>query len=287
MIGFSSSRFAIGAICSRFNSSRFGAVGDTLPTNSAEAQQFFDRLLTPPTPGGAIETAYAAFIDGLVDDGVWADLDTLHILAAPATPDSEGLAQTNLVQADYQATRVNVSGARATYTPLEGFLSTAIGNHINFQLNPLTSPGIKFQQNDCSMGAFVISNTQINAAVLNTLTGGTTVVGNTQITPKWSTAQAFASINHTAANMAGANADTHGFYIAQRTGSTAQALYRNDALLVSGTQTSIAPPDGTLRALCRQKTAATFAGASLDSTQRTALHARLITFLTDLGVTLL
>ena len=85
--------------------------GGSLAANSAEVQQLFDRMSTPPTPGGTREGLYASFIDGLVADGVWSLLDHISLFFAA---DTEGDTLLNLKGGSYNASRASSSGYATT-----------------------------------------------------------------------------------------------------------------------------------------------------------------------------
>lgn len=118
---------------------------------SAESQQFFDRLSVQPSTGR--KTLYAALIDSLVADGVWAKLDALYAFVSEDDADTD-TALTNLVQAAFKATMVGTPG----FTKDGGFSSSLYnwpaGSYIDSNFNP-TSAGGCFTLNDAYTAAWV------------------------------------------------------------------------------------------------------------------------------------
>jgi hypothetical protein len=258
-----------------FSPFRFGnpaALAGGGASNSAEAQQFFDRLLTPPT--AAREALYNALIDGLVADGVWAKLDALYIFAAA----DEGTALENLIQTTYQAARWQSSGA-ATFTIDQGFNAGSGLRQVTSNFNPSTATAPKFTQNDGMVFFWSYTTAQISqpAVLIQAILGAG--LDTVSIYPKWSGGQIYARCNG-ATDLTGTNSgDSSGLYLVQRTASNAQALYRNSTLMVSNSAASSAVSNGQIACRCEHSTRCFGIGSSLTAPQRAALEARLTTYI--------
>lgn len=112
------------------------------PTFSAEAQQFFDRLVTPPSD--TRKTQYATLIDALVTAGIWAKLDVFYVFAAA----DRATALTNLKQSNYGGTEVNT----VTFAADTGYTGNGSSTGITSGYNPAVVNGAEnFKQDDASV----------------------------------------------------------------------------------------------------------------------------------------
>lgn len=253
--------------------------GGSVPTNSSEAQQYYDRLFTPPAAGSAEETNYNAFINGLVEDGVWSLLDHVSLFFAG---DTEGDTLINLKSANYNATRADASG-HAVWTQHQYYDQGAVTAAITSNFNPSTASGANFTRNNHGFGTWVADATQYDSAALD-CGAWTDGVGfsnpwNIAIIPKWSNGHTFWNAGGTYVDSSGVS-DSSGFFWVQRTGANAAALYYNNSLHASDTSASVALPNAEIYAPVKHRTRAMIIGAALTPTQRTALHDRLSTFVT-------
>lgn len=242
----------------------------SIPTPSAEAQQFFDRWMTPPT--AEEESLYGTLIDGLVTDGIWDLLDQLVLFAAH----DESIALTNLKSVNFNPSVVGV----VTWTANLGYIGSGIFDCIDSGFNPSTAGG-NYTRDNAGFGIWVLTNSIVTKQNVM-LDSGSSVV----LWPRFSngpTNDAFFRINGTS-GLGAENTDSSGFYVANRTSSTACALYRDGTAIVSGSDASVALPNAKIIATRDdRRTAVLWIGASLDSTKRTAFRARLATYLTAVG----
>lgn len=259
------------ALANGLGLSRTRFSGGGVAPNSSEAQQFYDRLLTPPTT--AREAIYNALIDGLVTDGVWAKLDVLNVACAF----DEATALENLIQLSYQSAREQSAGA-ATFTVDAGWSAGSILRRVTTNFNPSTAVSPKFTQNDGMVMAWIYSTAQINQNALGVGVAGVDS-GSIEIYPKYSDNKVYANLNGTEFGPT-AGADSSGCFIVQRTASNAAAIYRNDTLLGSDTSASAAVTNANIFLRCEHSTRAYAVGASLSAGERTALYNRLATFIT-------
>lgn len=265
----------------------YGRKAASVPTNSAEAQQFFDRLFTPPTPGGAEEIRMNTFIDGLVADGVWAKLDALYLWFAGM---NEGDALVNLIQSAYNTERVQPSG-RATFTLGQGYSAGGATKCIASNFNPSTESGTAhFQRNDASFGILIYSTATIAApAVMDGARtgGGMTELYHTEVWPKYNATIGYHNCNGTEESFPAADgvADSSGFFIVQRTGANAGACYRNDMVtpVDSTTSASTALFNSEIWYACQHSSRMAFIGGALTEAQRTAFKSRLQTLVTAIS----
>lgn len=240
---------------------------------STESQSFFDRLLTPPVK--ARKALYAALIDGLVVDGVWASLDVLYVCAAF----DYGTALTNLVQTAYQATVYNSAGTAPSLTQDRGITGFGANGQILTLFNPSTASSPRYVQDDAMVCVWNRTTTQINARIVAQFDAG----GQIEIVPRWSDGKAYHNLHGTEAGPS-AGVDGSGFFLLQRTGASASALYRNDVPLGNNNTASSAPPNTQISfGMGAFEIAAMAIGKSLTAGQRTALYNRLQTYMTAVG----
>lgn len=240
--------------------------------NSAEVQQFFDRLLTPPT--SAREALYAALIDGLVADGVWAKLDVLNVCCAF----DEATALANLVQTSYLSSREQSAGA-ATFTADQGWSAGSVLRRVTTNFNPSTASSPNFTRNDGMVALWIYSTATVTQNAMGIGNAGTDI-GTVELYPKYNSTDAYFALNNPPDTTATAGADSSGFFIVQRTASNASAMYRNDGLIGSASVASTAVSNAKIFVRCEHSTRAYAVGASLTAGQRTALYTRLSTFIT-------
>lgn len=241
--------------------------------NSPEAQQFFDRLLTPPT--SAREALYNTLIDGLVADGVWVKLDQLCVAAA-----DEATCLENLVQALPMPGRDQSSGA-AVYTADAGWSAGAALKNVTTGFNPTTAISPHYVRNDAMAMVVIEGGSAQNNATFDTGTSGA-IVQCTDLYPNWvGDGKTYFAINAAADTLINPGpADINGMMILQRTASNASALYHNGVLIGTSTAASIAPVNNKFFMRCSIGTTAAWAiGASLSAGEHTALYNRVTTYL--------
>ena len=191
-----------------------------------QASAFFARLATQPT--GTRKALYNTLIKSLVEGGVFAKLDTLHIFAAV----DAATALTNLVSASYGATAVN----SPTFTADQGY-TIANTKYLNSNFNPSTAGG-NWTQNSAS--AFLWSLTDVAAStkpILGTAGGS----GNrVYIYPRY-TGDVYLSALNDDSSSSDAVVASNNAYGLSRTGSTAFNVFINGALDLSPAASSNAP----------------------------------------------
>lgn len=254
-----------------------GAPAD--PGNSPESQQFFDRLMTPPS--SARETIYADYIDGLVVAGVWANLDALYVMCAA----DEGTIMTNLIQEAYQATR-SESASTLTITADVGVSSGSIAKKFNSNFNPTTAVSPKYTRNDAHVSVWISDVTQENVPAIDQgVAGGSNET--TVLYPKWSDNNIYWRVNGAGDVTTGiAAASVAGHTLMQRTGANAQEIFKNGVSVGTNANASAALFNGVICARYGRNLRLFSIGKSMTSGQVASfntLTAALITAIT--GVT--
>jgi uncharacterized protein (DUF433 family) len=241
---------------------------------SAETTQFFNRLLTLPSP--TRQDLYSALIDGLVADGVWSSLDVLCVAGADAAT-----SLTNLVQNPYGASYFGTP----TFTADRGITPAGIVSYIDSGVNPSTIVG-NYSQNSGSIAAWNLGTTQANQALIRSIADV-----NCELWPKYSTGVSFWMVNNSGGTEDSAtnSGDSSGFFLATRTASNATALYRNGTSLGTSATASVAPENNELLigygvniAVAWQIASWAF-GGGLNATKATALYNRVQTYLHAIG----
>lgn len=110
-------------------------------TYSPEAQAFFDRLATDPTP--ARKAIYNTFIQALVYAGVWTKLDAMYLFAAA----DSATARTNLISASYGCT---ITGS-PTFVADAGFTGTNAQTAYLESGYDISSAGGNYARNNSSL----------------------------------------------------------------------------------------------------------------------------------------
>lgn len=244
---------------------------------SAEVQQFFDRLITLPT--APRQALYADLIDALVAAGVWSKLDALWVYAAA----DQATALTNLKSSSFAATLVT-SGGTPTFTTDVGYTGGGINICVSSGFNPSTAGG-NYARNDALVACW--NKSPGDSATQLFRFAGTD--NGLILFPFYDNPDPTHSTDYRIndnSDTFGDNlvADASGFWLAQRTGANATALYRNDTSVLTGNVASQALVNDTILFLSGpwQGTAAAV-GASLNSSQRTAFYNALQTYLTGVG----
>jgi len=243
------------------------------PEWSAEAQQFFDRAtLTDPD-----KEIWAAFIDGLISDGIWSKFDVLLVLAG----ETAAIAETNIKAAGLTISKFNTP----TFTSYRGYAGNGSNQHL--QLSWAASDGVQYAQNNAHWSYYV--RTSPGAAVSRA--GG--VDASTEFAPDFFGSTRI-GINAGADGWSSGGVST-GHFIAVRTASNATAGFRGAASLGTGSFDSASRSSLKIPLLAMysgSETASQFwagqlslvtFGAALDGTEHTAFRSRVTALLTAVG----
>jgi hypothetical protein len=241
---------------------------------SAEATQYFTRL--PNDPGSSWKTVLAAFIDGLVTDGLWTGFDALQLYAhttqANALIDLKGTVTPALTGAPTFTTKLGFSGFSASI-----YVGTGFTPSVN---------GVQFTTNNAHMSVY----SQTAAASAN-VDVGTILAGTGACFMTLRNASNFLDVRFN--NNAGtsiANTDGSGLLSTNRTTSTAGTCYRNGTSLgILGSNVTTAVPTAVLRvgfvnaAGSIRQFSLFSVGASRTAGQETNFNARVSTLMTAIG----
>ena len=244
---------------------------------SAQAQQFFDRAPTIP-PGD--KTLWAAFIDGLVADGLWDDIDAIKVFAAF----DSSVAGINIKSSSFATTLTN----SPTFTQYRGFNGNGSSSYVRSGFNPATAGGV-LTLNSAFMLAWGLT---ARAANTTALSSAYAMGPEVTIYPRYTGDVTYTRINDSGGAVANANSD--GCFIGNRTGSGSRETFRNGVSLgvVSAAPSSLpnqeiyicaANIDGSPGAFTTDRVAAWAVGRGLTAGKPAALTSRLTTLLTAVG----
>ncbi len=227
--------------------------------NSALAQQFFDRLIAPPT--GVRESLYADLINELSGAGIWSKLDFLQIYASAYFPTGAINLTSSSCTASWPEGIGTITIPDTGVTPLGGpnYLDTGF----NF------STATNFKQNDASLFAWNLTTTPQPGFMCGT--------DESHISPYNNNASNHTlwAINSSSEVDSGAVAsNASGFWLVNRTGVNASAIYRNGSQLGTSSVSSVAPTNATLTFASNNtcQIMAAGAGASLSVAQISQLY---------------
>lgn len=231
--------------------------------------------------------AYTLLIDGLVADGVFSKLDVLYIYA---TQDS-ATALLNLVSASYPCTIVGAPAFVADRGFTGDDVSGTVSNYLDTGFNPAIAFSTKFTRNSSHLSVW--SNTNV------TPVNGGTAIGTSVTSPsytsnvycKFTDGNAYYRCNDSVSQGGIPNGDSRGFYLANRSGASAEQGYRN---AIDQEMSSVAAgtiPSGNMYVLCRnligtgptrgcpQQLAMASIGGGLTATDVSNFYARLGTYM--------
>jgi hypothetical protein len=264
-----------------------GVTTDTLKATAAtvnavyapETQAIIAAMTTPPSP------ERVALIDSLARElkaaGVWDKLDLLYVMAAH---DAQA-ARINWKNPAQIATAVN----SPTFTVDEGYAGDGSTSYLDSGVNMSTVSN--YSQNSAHMGVWSLTNVSDTAY----LDCGIIGVNTSTINMRNSSGNMTGGANATTGAVSVAVADSLGHGLVNRSGSTAQQLYKNGASIGSNTQvsSSISPNGnfgigrrGTVSYSPRQFAFAHF-GGSLTAGEVTSLYNAFNAYMGALGVTAL
>lgn len=242
--------------------------GGGAPLNSAEAQQFFDRLLTPPV--GARKTLYSDMIDSLVANGCWAKILMLCVAATDAAT-----TLINLKSSSFQAISV-----QASFLQDRGYVrGAAPTNVVNAVINLSTDAA----QNDVSLFSWNLTNagSTVQPAVA---TSGLEASGDSEIW-QYNTTNVLHMLNSASEPNFTTPAALDGLWLLNRTASNLLTLDRNGAQVFSSANISAAPKNLPLQWArnVAQRIAVFGVASSLTTGERAALYTSLYSFVHGIG----
>jgi hypothetical protein len=254
-----------------------GGGGPPGPTYAPEAEALFARMTTPPdtTRKGLIDTCIKSLLLGATSaTNIWATRDVLQVYAAA---DSQA-AILNWISSSYNGAEVS----SPTFTADRGFTGNGTSSYIDMGFSD-TQAGANWSRDSAGFGAYV---NQDNGATSAPSIGHATS-GDVRIIPNNASTASFrlhnsASVTTTAGTRAGLN-------VGVRTTSTAVALYRNGASVITGPNVSLAPVAGNIHALhgatgfSNDRVAVAMIGGQLNAAENLDLYNAILAYLTAIG----
>lgn len=199
---------------------------------SAEVQQAFNRMVTPPE--GGLQTNIADLIDGLVAGNYWTKCDRLFSFAVPEA----GNSLINLRAATLNAQQQLNAGV-FPFTANRGWASGSFGSHLITNFNPTTDAGA-YSLDDAAIGFWCLSAAPGTNQLVADDDNKTYFWGNGANQPiNW-------GVNGDASGQdLDGTEDISGWWWLERTGHAAQAAYRNNVLKKSSTAAAAGMPNSS------------------------------------------
>lgn len=250
-------------------------LGGPSRSNSAQVQQFFNRLATVQTP--ARQALYRTAINRLVAAGVWVKLDALWLYAAA----DSGTSFVNLVSSQFYSSQWTASGS-PTFTVDRGWTSVGINANVNTNYNPTSAAG-QCVQNSCFWAAF---NRTVSTGLAQPLiipeSGAT---GNLELWPRYTDTKTYWDLNGSAEQSAtNVATDTSGWFYLVRTASNATAVWRNDVQIATASNASAAPINENVHFQGNTfQVAAGAVGLALSTSEKTELYNAVLGYLQGVG----
>lgn len=236
-------------------------------------------------------SAYTNLICGLVSDGVWSLLDALYVFATKDTT----TAKLNLVSSSFTATESG-AGTALTFTADRGYINPGpTGGNVRFlntNYNPTTAAG-NFVQNAAHVSAWSAnsSTTTDGQPIFSYNDGGG---AQTNMYLKFTDNNMYSRCNDAAGSAGFANSNRQGFWLSNRSSSTARQVYLNGAVASAlGANTSGAPVNTNFLFLTdgqgvssdiQDTVSAGSIGGNLSAANVTLFYNRLRTYMTAVGV---
>lgn len=211
----------------------------------AEATALFAQMSVQPTATrkGQIDTC----INSLKTHGLWTMLDLFYMTAAH----DQQASTLNWVN---PGTNTLVAAGSPTFTIDQGWTGASTTGKLDTGFNPTSAVGRKLSQNDCSVHAYVKTNTTTTQRVVGNVGLGV----NARTSSKGSLEVASATVNY-----AGSTSDYQGFFQGRRTDSANASAWLN--LGASGAATATA-------SIALANTTLNVCGGGSNSTTNASLH---------------
>jgi hypothetical protein len=224
-------------------------------------------------PSESVAAAQNTMVKALVDAGTWDKMDVFYLFAQESNGGGEALVNW-INPGTYNATAVN----SPTFTSLEGIAGNGTTSYINTNFQP--SLGAKLSQNSTSFSIYSRTNAQSSDfdGIYDTGSPATRLRVRIRSTGDL----LIPSINDTASSNIAGMTDSTGLFYFERSGAANTAVYRNNASIGTGTESSVAPSDIKFY-ICAQNNngsadnfgirqfSSLHIGAALSSGERTAL----------------
>lgn len=256
---------------------RLGLVGSK-KGNSAQVQQFFNRLVTQPSV--LQQAAYRTLIDGGVLDGWWSKLDFLHLLEAP----DSATAGVNLISGKFYLAKV---GAPNFQTDFTGYRGTGSGNDYldpQYLLSSLPA-GSLYTQNSATNGVLISAGPASGADSGGAIGGPNAYYA--EIYPHY-VDNHFYWAGNGAAEQSGAPGASTGVFAWTRSAANTNISYRNGVQDTAAVDASSALPAQNITIMqasgnaahTNLKLGAAFSGGALTATDHANISTRLLAYQT-------
>lgn len=243
---------------------------------SAEVQQFYNRLVTPPVAASAWDTRYVGHINGCVTDSNWtSDIDCMAIFGAADV--ATGLVD---LLGGGAWSPAALSGGPPTFTANVGFTcGVSLNGIVNSQFPDAVS---HFSQASACVFAFADLSVQANRGIFLAFSG-TSSFDNIELFPRWSDTHTYGALNKADSSI-GTNIASTGkhFYLLNQLAGV-RKLYQDGVEIASASVS----PDAVVH---RQILFGGFPGlafggfgAGRTPTQAAALSARVATLAASVG----
>lgn len=199
-------------------------------TYDSDASRYFDAMTTELNDSTKenINDFVVMLKDSLSIDSLAEVFDVMYVFAN----ETQEAALKNVVGRNYDATAV----ASPTFTVGEGIAGNGSTSYVNTNFNP-SSNGYRYSVNSASFGIY--SRTDVNGAYIDI---GINASSDMAIYSRALSNVAYVRVN-SGAWPSTASLDSRGMFIANKTFTTEQDLYRNSSLLIDDTQTNTGLPD--------------------------------------------
>ncbi len=246
---------------------------------SPEYQTVYDAFITKPPDDVAEDQDQ--MVRGMIADGVWDMLDIFYVTAAQSAADS----LINWINpGTHDLTVVNLIAG--LFTVYRGWTGNGVNGYLDTHYNPNTD-AINYALNNASFGVYVRTN--INEDGIDI---GVQVVGHSRFYTRYLNNH-YAVVN-SVGTPPGANLDSRGFNIANRTLVNQWYSYRNKIIIINDNSVSTAIPtnvfyilannnNGVANLWSTKQIAAAFAGGGMTQVNVNNFTDRLETFMDSIG----
>ena len=197
---------------------------------SVNYQAIYNAMTTPPNDTVAVNQDI--LVKALEDSGVWTKLDIFYVFAQEINTASEALINWKS-PGTYDCTLGNIP----TFTSLEGFTGNGTNAYLDTNFNPFVNK-INLSLDSTSFGVYVRTNVQENGRDIGCFDSSNLI----ELISRHTDGKAYYWSNNNAAPSV-TNADSRGFYIANRTASNVQDLYKNKSKIKAATNASVGIPN--------------------------------------------
>lgn len=220
---------------------------------------------------------------GLENAGILSELDLFHPIGG--------------LETDEQRLKPIISTSGNDFTNVNsvtlnsnGATGNGSSSYLNLNWNPNTD-GVKYVLNNAHIACYSRTDVAENSTDISAYNGTTQFTG---FNIKWGDGNWYCNIHKTSSSMTYANANSLGFYIGQRTASTAQESFKNGVSIASNTLASVGIPNydvyacgrnnaGTADSFSTRNLALFSAGSSLDNLELTYYNL-IQTYMTARGI---